>query len=258
MANIIPEEIRQGIEKRLAGIERRDGVTVLYACESGSRAWDFASSNSDFDVRFLYVRPRDEYLSLWPRRDVIETPIDGVYDVNGWDLRKALQLAAKSNPVLFEWLSSPIRYIESPLAERLRGAVAEFFDPTRAYHHYLSMATGQARVFLSAPSVRHKKYFYVLRPLLACELLLDKREAIPMRFSELVDAVVVPKPVLEAIGDLLAAKQLMEETARGPRVPVLDQWIEGRIAWLRQTAPPAANTPDLRRLDEFFVSALAP
>ncbi len=160
----IPPEILTGIRKRLAEIERADGVTVFYACESGSRAWDFASDDSDFDVRFLYIRPRDWYLCLQDQRDVIEAPIEGIYDVNGWDVRKALLLGAKSNPVLFEWLSSPIRYVEQPLAARFGEVVRACFDPAKAYHHYLSMARNQRRASTRAPKVRHKIYFYVLRP----------------------------------------------------------------------------------------------
>jgi predicted nucleotidyltransferase len=254
--DIIPADIRRGIEQRLEEVERRNGVAVFYACESGSRAWDFASEDSDFDVRFLYVRPAAAYLSLWEQRDVIETPIEGVYDVNGWDLAKALRLGAKSNPVLFEWLASPIRYRDSALAGRFRDAVSEFYDPGRAYHHYLSMARGQSRAFLSASTVRHKKYLYVLRPLLACELLLRKQEMIPMRFADLVASVDVPPPVLDAIASLLAAKRSADEAARGERIPVLDRWIDEGIARFEAVAPPAGATPDPRRLDDFFVSAL--
>ena len=104
--------VRQEVRRRLDDLEREEAVRVLYACESGSRAWGFASTDSDYDVRFLYVRPRDWYLSIAARRDVIEQPIVDPYDVNGWDLRKALQLFRKSNPPLLEWLGSPIVYRE--------------------------------------------------------------------------------------------------------------------------------------------------
>jgi len=114
MNDIAPKSdaITATILERLAAIEHTELVHILYACESGSRAWGFASPDSDYDVRFIYVRPRDWYLSidLERRRDVIERPIEGVLDINGWDLRKALQLMRKSNPPLFEWLHSPLVY----------------------------------------------------------------------------------------------------------------------------------------------------
>lgn len=253
----IPPEILTGLRKRLAEIERADGVTVFYACESGSRAWDFASDDSDFDVRFLYIRPRDWYLCLQDQRDVIEAPIEGIYDVNGWDVRKALLLGAKSNPVLFEWLSSPIRYVEQPLAARFGEVVRACFDPAKAYHHYLSMARNQRRAYLRASTVRHKKYFYVLRPLLACDFLLDQGRTIPMRFGDLMKAVAVPRPVVDAIEVMLETKRAMKELDRGDRIPVLDQWIDEQIRRLERLTPDTGRVPNWARLNEFFISALA-
>jgi len=99
------------ILSELRNLEVREDVRILFAVESGSRAWGFASPDSDFDVRFVYARRQDWYLSLLPGRDVIELPLIGDDDINGWDIRKALNLALKPNPVLLEWLSSPIQYI---------------------------------------------------------------------------------------------------------------------------------------------------
>jgi len=82
------------IQARLDEVERDHGVRVLWAVESGSRAWGFPSPDSDYDCRFFYVRRHDDYLSPWRPRDVIETPLDDVLDVNGWDLIKAIRLAA--------------------------------------------------------------------------------------------------------------------------------------------------------------------
>ncbi|MCX7361303.1 MAG: nucleotidyltransferase domain-containing protein [Alphaproteobacteria bacterium] len=252
----IDPEIRQGIEARLADIERRFGVEVFHACESGSRAWDFASDDSDYDVRFLYLHPRDWYLSLVEQRDVIETPIEGVYDINGWDLRKALRLAARGNPVLFEWLSSPIRYVERPLAAGFRELACSVFDPRKAYHHYFSMARGQRRAYLGGETVRQKKYFYAVRPLLACLHLLEHGGIVPMRFFELIDSVAVPKAVREALAELLRAKRQASEAAESGRLPVLDAWIDETIAALHTHQPDSAPPRDMVRLDAFFRTAI--
>jgi predicted nucleotidyltransferase len=248
--------VRSNIEARLRRIEDERSVQIFYACESGSRAWDFASEDSDYDVRFLYVHPRDWYLSLVEQRDVIETPIEGVYDVNGWDMRKALRLAAKGNPVLFEWLASPIRYLERPLAERFRVAAIDFYDPAAAFHHYLSMARGQVRAYLTATTALHKKYFYALRPLLACRYVLAHADIIPIRFGDLLDAVDVPHNVRSAVADLLAAKRRTGEAQRGERVGVLDSWIEETIAQLQQATVSPVRPKDFTRLDAFFAAAL--
>ena len=97
---MIESRICRRIVNRLEEIERSESVRILLAVESGSRAWGFPSPDSDYDVRFLYARPRDWYLSIDARRDVIECPIEDVLDINGWDIRKALHLLLKANPVL--------------------------------------------------------------------------------------------------------------------------------------------------------------
>jgi hypothetical protein len=100
--------MQNAIISKLDEIETRENVLIFYACESGSRAWGFPSSDSNYDIRFLYLRPKDWYLSIDSGRDVIELPILDSLDINGWDLKKALGLLMKSNPSLLEWLDSPI------------------------------------------------------------------------------------------------------------------------------------------------------
>jgi len=249
-------EVRADIDRRLADIERQFGVEIFYACESGSRAWDFASPDSDYDVRFLYRHPKDWYLSLNEQRDVIETPIEGAYDVNGWDLRKALRLAQKGNPVLFEWLSSPIRYIEMPLSVDFRDVVSSVFDPTTAYRHYYSMALKQWRGNFDRKLVRHKKYFYVVRPLLACSYLLYRPKMVPMRFPDLVEAVKIPASTRKALARLIEEKRQSAESKEGPPIPELHAWIEKTLAKLQHKSPAVSKAPELSRLDALFRQAL--
>ena len=245
-------EVRANIDRRLSAIERDFGVEIFYACESGSRAWEFASPDSDYDVRFLYRHPRDWYLSLTEQRDVIETPIEGVYDVNGWDLRKALRLAHKGNPVLFEWLSSPIRYIETPLAADFRKTVTSVFDPTTAYRHCYSMALKQWRGYFGRERVRHKKYFYVVRPLLASSYLLYQPRIVPMRFTDLMGKVNMPASIRDVLARLLEEKRRSAEAGEGPPIPELHAWIEKTLERLKHRTPQASKAPDPARLDAFF------
>jgi uncharacterized protein len=183
------DEIRQ----RLAAIEREESVKIFYACESGSRAWGFPSANSDYDVRFLYVRQPDWYLSIdvEDRRDVIELPILDHFDVNGWDLRKALKLLRKSNPPLLEWLNSPIIYSEDlSISAKLRGLVPFCYSPVACTYHYLQMAKGNFREYLKGNTVSVKKYFYVLRPLLAIKFIEQNDDVVPMEFGLLVNSLL--------------------------------------------------------------------
>ena len=180
-AHPVSPDVRETILAHLDAIEREHEVTVLYACESGSRGWGFASPDSDYDVRFVYVHRRGWYLTVEPGRDVIELPISGELDINGWDLRKALKLLHNSNPVLLEWLRSPIVYRQhAALAPRLAALCVRHLSPERAYHHYLSMARKNCREHLLGEVVRYKKYLYVLRPLLAARWIRAGRGAPPM------------------------------------------------------------------------------
>ena len=108
--------MRDRILHQLQQLEKTEGITILHAVESGSRAGGFPSPDSDYDVRFIYVRSCEAYLRLEKRRDVLELPIDEELDISGWDLDKALRLLHGSNPTLFEWCQSPIVYKTTPLS----------------------------------------------------------------------------------------------------------------------------------------------
>ena len=158
----------------LERMERAEDVRVLLAVESGSRAWGFASPDSDFDVRFVYVRPVDHYLRLEPARDVLEWRVDEVLDVDGWDADKALRLLRGSNPSLFEWLASPIVYAEDPAFAVVRELAAECFSPVASAHHYLSMGRNHLAA-LAGETVRLKKCLYTMRAILAARWVVAER-----------------------------------------------------------------------------------
>jgi predicted nucleotidyltransferase len=192
-AHPIDPAMRAQIIDALRDIESRHEVTVLFACESGSRGWGFASPDSDYDVRFIYVNRLPWYLTVTPRRDVIELPISGELDVNGWDLRKALGLMRESNPTLLEWLRSPIVYRDDAVAmPRFRALSEAVFSNARGWHHYASMAKKNFREHLQADEVRYKKYLYVLRPLLAARWIRTQPGVPPMRFADLAQKTLDP------------------------------------------------------------------
>jgi uncharacterized protein len=252
----ISEQMRRQVRANLAAIEQREGCVVCLAVESGSRAWGFASADSDYDVRFIYVRPWSWYLSVSvdDKRDVIEEPISDVLDVSGWDLRKALRLLRKSNPPLLEWLQCSIIYSEhAEIATRLRALVPEFYSPRATFHHYLHMAQGNFREYLRGETVWRKKYFYVLRPLLAMRWIELDRGPVPIEFSRLVEATVQSREVLDAIDDLLREKRAGAELDRGPHSPAISRFIEKELARLEEEgdSQPVVQTSS-ERLDECF------
>ena len=250
----------------LTEIERTHGVSVLFACESGSRGWGFASPDSDYDVRFLYVHRLPWYLTVAPGRDVIERPISDVLDVGGWELRKALDLLRASNPVLLEWLRSPIVYRQHDAAmTRLSALAREQFSPVRAWHHYVAMAKKNFREHLQGEQVRTKKYLYVLRPLLAARWIRAHgaagEGAPPMRFAALAQQVLHAgrdAALIAAINDLLAAKMRTSEASHGPRREALHAFITQELA--AHAAEPRREDPpraDARALDAYLQWAVA-
>ncbi len=228
----IDSGIRKEILEVLSEIESTHEVRILYACESGSRAWGFASPDSDYDVRFLYINDRDWYLSfdVERQRDVIELPIEADLDCNGWNLRKALHLFSRTNGALLEWLNSPIRYLErGDAAESLRQLAPNTFNPTALCYHYSHMAKRNAREYLFEDQVRLKKYFYVLRPLLAIRHVESGRGLPPVRFAALVDAVA-PVAIRPGIATLLEQKRVTSEMGYGAPIPQLGRFIETELA----------------------------
>ena len=249
--------MQQLIVKKLDEIERQENVRILLAVESGSRAWGFASEDSDYDVRFIYVRPRNDYLRLEKFRDVIELPLEGELDINGWDLDKTLRLLRSSNPTLFEWFSSPIVYRETPFADDFRSVMFKYFSTRRGLYHYLSMANGNYREYLKGEMVKAKKYFYVLRPILACRWIIDHGTPPPMLFSELVKSEL-DSAVSKDVVRLLDLKMNSPETKIIPRVESLNKYLENSMEEVqtRIRQMPDDTHHDWEELNQIFLSQL--
>jgi len=243
--------MKEVILQKLREIECQFDVKILYACESGSRAWGFASPDSDFDVRFIYVQRIDHYLSIDEQRDVIELPVNAVLDINGWELRKALRLFRKSNAPVYEWLQSPIVYLENDaFSHEVRGFMSNYFSKRAAMHHYLSMAKGVIETELSGEKVKLKKYFYALRPLLAAQWIADKNEVPPMEFGRLRESL--PSEINSLINDFLKKKMEVDETFRVQRNQELDVFIHERLKYCEAKVAVASSVGDSAPLSELL------
>lgn len=246
--------INEYIPDAMAKIERDHNVCVLYTVESGSRAWGFASRNSDFDVRFIYIHKTDWYLSIREKRDVIEIPINDDLDISGWDLRKALGLLRKTNPPLLEWLGSPIVYQDRfGLAEKMRQFVAGNFSPRRCMLHYLHMAKSNFREYLKSDTVRVKKYFYVLRPVLACLWIEYYNTMPPTEFDRLYQDADLSPSLKHEIDNLLQRKIAGGELDMEPRIEVINIFLEEQIKHFASMANELESPDsDVDALDELF------
>ena len=225
---------------KLKALEHDSDVKILLACESGSRAWGFASPDSDYDARFIYVHKKDFYLSIDERPDVLGLPIDAVLDIGGWGLRKALRLFRKSNAPLYEWLQSPVVYTaDDDFVADMKALMAHYFSPRAAMHHYLSMAKGVVEYELGAPEVRLKKYFYALRPLLAARWIAECGTVPPIAFSQL--RVLLPATLNGIVDDLLYQKAAAREGDTIAPVQALNEYLLGEVALLKQAVPPVTE-----------------
>lgn len=249
--------MREIIVSKLRELESTENIRILHAVESGSRAWGFASPDSDYDVRFIYVRNKEYYLKLEKRRDVIELEINDELDISGWDLDKTLILLQKSNPTLYEWFNSPIQYIKTEFYDVIQPYLKEYFVSQKALYHYLNMAKTNYRTYLKEDMVIAKKYFYVLRPLLACEWIIDRNSPPPMLFSELADAEldIDMQPCIE---QLLEIKMNSPEIRRIPRMEKVNDYLDSKIDAVADylNSMSAQHKGSWDKLNQLFLSEL--
>lgn len=249
----LPAAMRERVLGELERLEQERGVTVLYACESGSRAWGFASPDSDYDVRFVYVHRPDWYLRVDEPRDVLERPLTDELDLSGWELRKTLRLLRKSNPTLLEWLDSPLVYrCEAAATDGLRQLAQAFYSPAAARAHYLSMARKNFRGYLQGAEVRYKKYLYVLRPLLAVRWIDLGLGMPPMVFESLLEATLHDAAQRTEVEELLTLKRRAVEAEYGPARPALHRLIEAELQRAETLSAPREGSNDMSRLDEYL------
>lgn len=243
------------IKEALQRIEKEKEVRVIYACESGSRGWGFESTDSDYDVRFIYVHPLDWYLSIGDQEEIIEMPIDGKLDINGWDIRKSLNLLRKSNSVLLEWLASPITYYKHdlyvvPLAELARKA----FMPGSSCHHYLGMATGSLTGFQTVGRVKIKSYLYAVRPVLCCKWIVRYGNQPPMLFGDLVAEFLPDQDgeLRQYIDYIVRIKKTADEGVCVDRSPLLENYLYSQLAELKTAIPENSSKLSIEEFNDVF------
>ncbi|MCC2320038.1 nucleotidyltransferase domain-containing protein [Cellulomonas xiejunii] len=227
-------QVVAAIDARLVGVAREHGVHVPWAVESGSRAWGFPSPDSDYDCRFVYVRPVADYLDPWPPRDVVETPLDAVLDVNGWDLLKVVRLAVGGNATPGEWLRSPLVYAGEPqFRDELLDLVDAAADRQAVRRHYLHVGRDQWQRSGAAhgAQVALKRVFYGLRPAAALHwLTLHDGTTPPMNLTQLLDEAPPPADVRDDVEALVAAKAVTRELGTGTVPPALRAWVDAQLS----------------------------
>lgn len=222
------------IQNKLKAIELEKGVEILYAVESGSRAWGFASPDSDYDIRFIYKHDLDYYLSLWEQTDVIEFMTDEDLDGSGWDLRKAMKLLAKSNAPLLEWIYSPVVYYENEaFMNQMRALAKDCFSPVACLHHYL----GTTKNFMDVceqEEVKLKSYFYALRTALAGKWIIENNTFPPVAFLELLP--IAPQNIQEKVKELMTIKANQDESYLHPKEILITDFLKETVQFNMENA----------------------
>lgn len=250
-------DIIKRIEQKLLEIETKEQVRVLHAVESGSRAWGFASPDSDYDVRFIYVRRKEDYLMLNEAKDVIEWQLDEVLDINGWDLKKVLKQFHRGNATLFEWSNSPVVYKTTESWQQIYNETKNYFSVKAAAYHYYGTAKSTYSQYLQEESANYKKYFYALRPLLAGMFIQIHQCPPPVLFNELLK-MEMPSELRNGIGELLELKIKSNESEKGKQIPVIKDFIINEIASQKAYVEgiPDDKNHDWEKLDDIFLKIL--
>lgn len=214
VSTAVCDTMRDAIVAKLAEIEDLEHVRILLAVESGSRAWGFHSPDSDYDVRFIYTRPPEWHYRLGKKRDVIERPIDDDLDLSGWELSKALTLTLGSNAVVAEWLQSPIVYrADATATKALTDFARKSLDRKSVTWHYVNLAQRQIdRLFDAKGRVRIKRYYYILRPVLALRWMRVNAQSMPpMHMDALRDGTHLSQEMSAALDALTVQKMAAKE-----------------------------------------------
>jgi predicted nucleotidyltransferase len=239
------------ILEKLQEIEKSKKVEILFACESGSRAWGFASPDSDYDIRFIYKHDLNYYLSLWEKPDVIEFMTEDDLDGSGWDLRKTVKLLVKSNAPLLEWLYSPVVYYENEVfVAQMRNLAKDCFSPIACLHHYL----GTTKNFMDvcqAEEVKLKSYFYALRTALAGKWIIEKNTFPPVDFMELLP--IAPQNIQEKTIELMAIKATQDEKYLHQKEILISDFLLETVKFNQENASKLGSGKKLNEeLDLFF------
>lgn len=219
------------IKNKLKELESQHAIKILYACETGSRAWGFPSPDSDYDVRIIYKHETDWYLSLSDKKDTIEfMSEDGELDITGWDIKKCLKLMWKSNGALLERVQSPVVYMEeNNISSVLKQYSEKCFAPIATMHHYLGMAKNSFSEIEGQDEIKLKKLFYALRATLACKWIIEKDSVPPIVFITMVNELSFNTELKTRIKDLISLKSGKNESYIHPAERTINEFILNEI-----------------------------
>lgn len=245
----------QQIKTILTTIEQNKNVKILYACETGSRAWGFPSPDSDYDIRFIYRHEKDWYLSLSNQKDTIEI-MDGELDITGWDLKKSLLLMKKSNASLIERFQSPIVYYNDDYFKgEFEKLIKSYYSPTAVFFHHYSLAQKFWEDLKDKDEVKLKSYFYLIRSLLSCNWIIKDKSVLPMHIEGLM--TMIDEARKDKLRELIKLKAGVGEKYMHPKDIEMNKWIMELWEVVEASKENlGVNRTDIEQLNEFFLRTI--
>lgn len=216
------------ILEKLSEIEKEKNIEILFAVESGSRAWGFESPDSDYDIRFVYKHNKEWYLNIWEQKDTIEFMTEDDLDGSGWEFKKALKLLAKSNASFLGWLFSPIIYkADEAFLNGMKSLAENNFNPVAGFYHYHSMSKGFEET-LNTEKMTLKSYFYAIRTALCANWIYKNETIPPVLFTELYS--IIDEKYHVTLNDLIYLKNKHIEKSTEPVSDTLIKLVKDIVA----------------------------
>ncbi len=245
--------MKDKVAQKLKEIEKEKQIKILFACESGSRAWGFSSPDSDFDIRFIYIHKISFYLSIERKYEQIEIK-ENHFDLLGWDLKKALHLLRKSNPSILEWINSPVVYYkENEFFEKLKQLSKISFNSKTLIYHYLGMAKQNSK-YLLKEEIKIKIYLYILKSLFSLDWIERNESVPPVEFDKLYNSAILDPEIKKIIDFLLKKKKITEEETIH-KSKILNEFIFKKINYYEEFLKKydfKMDLPDASKFDKFF------
>jgi len=223
-------------------LEKQHGIKILFCVENGSRAWNMESANSDYDVRFVYIRKQEDYLSIIKTSDIISGAYDEkgkpcekegcIIDVEGFDIYKYLRLIMASNPTVLEWIySSIIYYGEIPMD--LKSIVEKHVNFNTLRYAYMSLAINNYEKYIKSKNeITFKRYLYTMRGIVNAKIVVAKKEIPPVDFEvgvlllECSWRKIIPIEVTRRLRDIIDMKKKGLEKNKVKSEMLLDNYIK--------------------------------
>ena len=258
--------MKNKIKKLLQQIEKNNNIKILFAIENGSRSWGMASKDSDYDVRFVFYRKIDDYITLCPEKEVITVAYDenlkecdiqgSLIDICGFDIFKYLKLLLSSNPTTIEWINSHIVYYGDNNID-LKNYINNNFNQEKLFRHYFSLFRKNYHEFIQqGKAITYKKYLYSMRGILNAKYVYEFDKIPPLDIRATIETTksFMPENVYEKLEEVIKIKSQGLEKDVILRIPEFDSFFNAELE--KNYNKFNSRKPDIERFNEYLKSII--